>query len=98
MARLVGKNAAEVRRVAERATDVGAELEQDEAGGEGDCRASRGAARGARDVQGIVGGAVDLVVALEIAKDQRQVCLAQDDRAGGLGPTMGMAIPVRREA
>ncbi len=83
-ARLVGVDAAVVRGHAQRAADIGAELERHVARGERRRRSSRRAARRPSQVPGVVGPPVDVVVALPIGERERNVGLAEDDGAGGL--------------
>jgi hypothetical protein len=84
--RLVGEDATEMRRRAQRAADIGAELQGHEAGGECRRRAARRSARGAAEIPRIIGGAVNVVVALPIPDRDRQIGLADHDSAGGLEP------------
>ena len=89
------EDAAEMRRRPQRAADVRAELQRHEASGERRRRTARRAARGAAEIPRIVGGAVDLVVALPIAEIDRHIGLAEDDRAGRLQPLHRERIGVR---
>src|SRR5690606_30216616 len=81
--RLVPVDAAEMGGVADRAADVGAEVEPGEAGCDHGRGPAGGAARGPLQVPGVVRGAVDLVVALPVGERLRHVGLAEDHRAGG---------------
>ena len=62
----VAEDAAEVRRVANRAADVGTCFQAHKASGQRRRRAARGAARNALQVVGVVGDAIDFVVALKV--------------------------------
>ncbi len=86
VARLVAVDAAEVRRHADRAADVGAELQRDHAGRQGRGGPAGGPARRAGQVVGIAGAAVDRIVALVIGQPGRDIGLAEDHRAGRLQP------------
>ena len=86
VARLVPEHAAPVRGHADRAADVGAELERGEAGRDRGGRTARGAAGRALGVPRIARGAEDLVVALPVAGHVRRVGLAEHDRAGSAQP------------
>ena len=104
VARLVAVHAAEVRRIADRAADVAAELEGREPGGEGRRRAAARAADSARRIPRIVRGAVDVVVGLEVAGVERRVGLAEDHGAGlgealgGIGAPLGEVLGEGRRA
>ncbi len=82
--RLVRIDAAMKCRHAQRAADVGAERQRAIAGGERRRRTAGGAARRAAEVERVVGGAVDLVVALPVAEAERHIGLAENDAAGVL--------------
>ena len=78
----MAKDAAIVRRVADRGTDVAAGLDPGQACGQRRRRAAGRAAWCARKVPGVVGGAVDLVVALPVGEHERHVGLAKQDDTG----------------
>jgi hypothetical protein len=84
--RLVRIDAAMERRHAQRAADIGAERQRAVARGERGRRSTGRAARRAFEIVGIVGGAVDLVIALPVAEPERHIGLAEDDAAGVLDP------------
>ena len=84
--RLVRIDAAMKRRHAQRAADVGAERERTVARRQRRRRSAGGAAGRAAEVVGIVGGAVDVVVALPVGERDRHVGLAEDDAARVLHP------------
>src|SRR5665213_4488768 len=83
VSRLVAEHATEMRGHADRAADIGTDLERAIAGGDRRGGAARRAARRHRGVPRIVGLAVDVVVALPVGERDRNVGLAHDDRAGG---------------
>ena len=89
IARLVAEDAAEMGRRADRAADIGAELGRGEAGRQRGRRAARRTAGTAIERVGVVGGAVDLVEALQIARKIGHVGLAENDGAGALQPFDG---------
>ena len=95
--RLVADHAAAVRRIADRAADVGAELERREAGRERARRAARRSPGAARRVPGIVRLAEHRVVALHVAGVDRQVGLAEDDGARGAQPRHRHGVLSRHE-
>jgi len=78
--RLVPVHAAHVRREADRAPDVGPDLERGEPAGERRGGTARRPAGGAGLVPGVRRRAEDLVVALHVAGVDRQVRLAEDHR------------------
>ena len=80
--RLVRIDAAVKGRHPQRAADVGAERERSVSGRERGRRSAGGAAGCAPEVIGVVGGAVDLVIALPVAEPDRHVGLAEDHAAG----------------
>ena len=82
VARLVAVDAGHVGRQADRAADVGADLQRGEPCRQRRRRAARRAARRALEVPRVVGRAEHLVVALEVAGVDRQVGLAPDHRTG----------------
>ena len=69
-------------RHAQRAADVGAERKRTVTGSERGRRSAGRTARRAAEIIGIVGGAVDVVVALPIAEPDRHIGLAEDHAAG----------------
>ncbi len=79
--RLVRVDAAEVRRCAQRTRDVGADGQRPEPARQRRRRPAGGAARRAPQVPGVVGGAVDLVVALHVVQPQGHIGLAEHHRA-----------------
>ena len=83
---LVAVDAAVGGRVADAAADVAAVFQRAQAGSDHGRAAARRAAGPARQVPGVVGGAVDRVVALEVGQVQRHVALAEDHRACRLEP------------
>ena len=89
---LVAKDAAEVRRVADGPADVGAGLYAGEARRQRRRRPARGAAGNALQIVGIVGGAVDVVIALKICQHQRHVGLAEHHRASRLQPAHRLGV------
>ena len=91
--RLVAVDAAEMRGIADRAADIRSALERREAGRERGRRATRGTARRVPVLPGIVGRAVDLVVALEVGEGERDVRLAEVMRARGLDALRPSASP-----
>ena len=80
--RLVAVHAAEVRRDADGAGDVAADLQRDESCGQRSRRATGGTTHGSFWIPRVPGQAVDVVVGLEVTCEQRNVGLAQDDGAG----------------
>ena len=95
--RLVGIDAAMKRRHPQRAADIGAERQRSVTRRQR-CRGSAGrAAGGTAEVERIVGGAVDLVVALPVAEPERHVGLAEDHAAGGLDPGYRQRVFRRHE-
>ena len=102
--RLVAEDAAVMRRVADGGTDVAAEFEPGEAGRKRGGRPAGGPAGGAREVPGVVGGAVDRVEALPIRQRDRHIGLAEDHRPGVQQPLhrkrigRGDRVLQRREA
>ena len=92
VARLVAVDAAEVRGAADGAADVAAQLQRREARGDGRGRAARRAARRARRVPRVVRRPVDGVVALVVGGGQRQVRLAEGDRARRAQPRDGVRV------
>ena len=85
LGRLVREYATIVRGRAQRAADIGAELQRHVAGRQRRRRAAGRAARRAAEIPGVVRGAVDLVEALPVRKRDRHVGLAQHDGACRLG-------------
>lgn len=102
--RLVRVDTAEVRGGAQRTGEVGAHGERAEPGRQGRRRSAGGPARRAFAVPRVVGGAVDLVEALQILQTQRDIGLAEHHRACGLEPrhlhrVLGRCeVPVLRHA
>src|ERR1700722_6082727 len=94
---LVSKNSAEMRRRAYRATDVGSERKRAKPRSDSRSRSARRAAGRAADIPGIVGGSVDIVIALELTKPHRDIGLADDDFASPLQPRNGKRIFGRHE-
>ena len=82
MRRLVAVHAAEVCRVADGAADVAADLERDQSCGQCSRSAAGGATHGSFWIPWVPGQAVDVVVALEVNSEERDVGLSQDDGAG----------------
>ncbi len=78
----MGVDAAVKRRHPQRAADIGAERERAIARGERRRRSAGRAARRAAEIEGVVGGAVDVVIALPVAEPDRHVGFAEDDAAG----------------
>ena len=83
---LVAVDAAVGSRVANAAADVAAVLERAQPRSHHGRAAAGRSARPARQVPGVVGGAVDRVVGLEVGQVQRHVALAEDHRASRLEP------------
>ena len=80
--RFVSIDAAVMRRVAQRAGYVAASAECREPGGECGSFAARRAAGRARRIPRVVGGAVDVVVALRVGEHEGHIGLAVHDGAG----------------
>ena len=83
--RLERHDAGEVRRHAQRAADVGTELQGHEARRQRGRRAARRAARRALEVPRVARDAVDRVVALPVVEHDRHVGLAEQDGTGPSG-------------
>src|SRR6516162_7056199 len=77
MGRLVTENAAIVRRVADRRTEVGPGIDAGQTSGQRGRRSTGGAARRACDVPRVVGRAVYRVVALAVCERDRNIRLAE---------------------
>src|ERR1700722_6881264 len=92
MGRLVRADPAEMRRNAQRAADVRAERQRTETSGERGRRSAGGAPGRPGLVPRIVGRAVNVVVALPVAKDQGHIGLAKNDSAGGLKARHGERV------
>ena len=90
--RLVAVDAAVVGGVADGAADVASRLESGEPRGERRGRSARGPAGDKLEIPGVVGGAVDRVVALEVGQVVRDVGLAKDDRPGREEPVHGHRV------
>ena len=90
-------DAAMKRRHAQGAADIGAERQRSIARGERRRRSAGGAARRAAEIEGVVGGAVDLVIALPVGEPERDVGLAEDDAAGVLDPRDRQRVFRRRK-
>src|SRR6516225_5162248 len=69
-----------------RSSDIRSQRKRTESGRKRRGRSARGAAGRAAEIVGIVGGPINLVVALELAKPDRDVGLADDDGTGLLQP------------
>ena len=80
--RLVAPDAAVMRRVADRRTDVAAQLQRAEPRSHRCGRAARRATRRSGQIPGVARGAVDLVEALPVGQRGRHIALAEDHRAG----------------
>ena len=78
----VPEHPAKMRRVSDRTADVAADLQPGEPGGQCCGRTARRAARCAAGIPGVVGRAIDVVVALEVGEPDRDVGLAEDVGAG----------------
>ena len=80
------ENAAEVGRIADRAADVRADFQAGHTARQR-CRGAAGRAAGAAlRVPRIVGGAVNIVIALEVSQPQGYVRLSENHGPGGLQP------------
>lgn len=80
----MGIDAAEMRRHPQRSAEIGAERERHVARGKRGGRSARRAPRRAARVEGIVGRAVNVVIALPVPEAERNVRFAQNDPASGL--------------
>ena len=96
---LVAEDAAVVGGIADGAADVGAGFDAGQPRRQRGRGTARGTAGDAAVVERIVGGAVHLVVALEVREHERNVGLAEDDGPGllefldGLGVFPGDVVP-----
>ena len=95
--RLVRIDAAMKRRHAQRSADIGAERQRTITRRERRRGAAGGAARRAAEIERVVGGAVDFVIALPVAEPERHVVLAEDDAAGVLDARDRQCVFGRRE-
>ena len=77
------ENTAEMRRIADRATNVAANFQAGETGRQCRCRSSGRTTWGALRIPGIAGGALDDVVTLEVGQPDRHVGLAEHIGPGG---------------
>src|ERR1700733_7276408 len=82
--RLVAEDAAEKRWHTERYSGGCAQRERRVSGGERPARPARRAAGCAAEVVGIIGSAVDIVIALPVAEPERYVGLAENNATGVL--------------
>ncbi len=88
-------HAAPVRREADRAADVAAQLQRGHTGRDGGRGATRGPAGGARGVPRVVGRAEDRVVGLPVPRQGRGVGLAEDHRTRTAQPPHRLRVVFR---
>src|SRR3984885_7518254 len=82
--RFVGEDAAVKGWHTQRSSEVRTQRERPVTGRERRARSARRAAGRAAEVVGIIGGAVDIVIALPVAEPERPVGLAENDATGVL--------------